>query len=128
MKYAYLENNTVGELVGNDPFQLFQPPYAEQFIEVPEEVQIGWYFDGYAWNAPFVPMIKTQADLEGEIQRQLNAFAQEKDFDSIEDACNWINSTVDEWASESRRAIEVRDIAWKTFKDTGEIVILGWDI
>jgi hypothetical protein len=127
MKYAYLENNTVVDLVGNDPFQLFQDSYASMFIEVPEKVKVGWSFDGSAWNAPLSRQ-KTQAELEGEIQRQLNAFAQEKDFDSIEDACNWINSTVDEWASESRRAIEVRDIAWKTFKDTGEIVILGWDI
>jgi hypothetical protein len=127
MKYAYLENNTVVDLVGNDPFQLFQEAYASMFIEVPDDVQNNWIFDGDSFKPP-VQVEKTQADLEGEIQRQLNAFAQEKDFDSIEDACNWINSTVDEWASESRRAIEVRDIAWKTFKDTGEIVILGWDI
>jgi hypothetical protein len=127
MKYAYLANNTIVDLVGNDPFKLFQEAYAALFVEVPDDVQNNWIFDGDSFKPP-VQVEKTQADLEGEIQRQLNAFAQEKDFDSIEDACNWINSTVDEWASESRRAIEVRDIAWKTFKDTGEIVILGWDI
>jgi hypothetical protein len=125
MKYAYLENDTVVDLVENDPFQLFQEAYASMFIEVPEEIKIGWSFDSEEWNAP-LPRLKTQAELESEVQRQLNAFAQEKDFDSIEEAVSFVVSTDATWKAEAQFAISMRDKVWKTFYETGEVIPMVW--
>lgn len=54
MKYAYVQNNTAVEVVESDPHMLFVPHYAEQFIEVADEVQAGWKLEGGEWKAPTV--------------------------------------------------------------------------
>ncbi len=57
MKYAYIENGVVIDRVGNDPFQLFNPAYAEQFIECPEEVDNFWLYDGNEFTPPLPPPV-----------------------------------------------------------------------
>lgn len=52
MKYAYVQNNTAVEVVESDPFMLFVPHYAEQFIEVADEVRAGWKLEGGEWQVP----------------------------------------------------------------------------
>jgi hypothetical protein len=52
MKYAHVINNAINELVESDPFTLFVPGYAAQFIEVPDHVQSGWIFSGGNWQQP----------------------------------------------------------------------------
>lgn len=54
MKYAHVINNTINELVESDPFTLFVPGYAAQFIEVADEVQAGWKLEGGEWQVPTV--------------------------------------------------------------------------
>lgn len=125
MKYAYLANNTIVDLVGNDPFKLFQEAYAALFVEVPDDVQNNWIFDGDSFKPP-VQVEKTQAEIEDEIQQKLNSFAQEKGFDSIADACSYVNSTNEEWSAEARIAIKARDDMWAKFYANGEIVELSW--
>jgi hypothetical protein len=52
MKYAHVINNTINELVESDPFTLFVPGYAAQFIEVADEVQAGWKLVNGEWTEP----------------------------------------------------------------------------
>ena len=54
MKYAHVINNTINELVESDPFTLFVPGYAAQFIEVADEVQAGWKLIDGGWQVPTV--------------------------------------------------------------------------
>ena len=55
MKYVYLTNNIVTDQAQIDPFSIFSAPYAEQFIEAPDEVTHGWTLAGGEWIAPPVP-------------------------------------------------------------------------
>jgi len=52
MKYAYIINNTINEIVESDPFTLFVTGYAAQFIEVADEVRAGWKLIEGEWQAP----------------------------------------------------------------------------
>ena len=64
MKHAYIENNVVIEVARVDPFGIFQPAYASQFVQCPDDVDAGWTFDGDQW-APPVPVepTRTKADV-----------------------------------------------------------------
>ena len=52
MKYAHVINNTINELVESDPFTLFVPGYAAQFIEVPNEAKAGFKLVDGEWTEP----------------------------------------------------------------------------
>jgi hypothetical protein len=68
MRYAYLENGIVVDRVGNNPFLLFQPAYASQFIECPEYVDHNWTFDGENWYAPVITPQEKNAPILMQIQ------------------------------------------------------------
>ena len=55
MKHALISNGVAIEVVGVDPFTIFQPAYAAQFAEVHDDVQPGWLYDGTTFTAPPVP-------------------------------------------------------------------------
>lgn len=42
MKYAYIENGIVQQVVQNDPANLFSPTHAAKFVPVANEVEGGW--------------------------------------------------------------------------------------
>ena len=62
MKYAYVQNNTALEVVASDPFTLFVPHYASQFVEVADEVQAGWKLVDGEWTEP-EPVIYTPQEV-----------------------------------------------------------------
>lgn len=72
MKYAYIQNNTALEVVASDPFTLFVPHYASQFVEVPEVVHAGWALNAGQW-APPVPTLPTREELAAEIDKASDA-------------------------------------------------------
>ena len=55
MKHALISNGVAIEVVGVDPFNIFQPAYAAQFAEVHDDVAPGWLYDGTTFTAPVVP-------------------------------------------------------------------------
>lgn len=63
MKHAYIENSVVKEVISVDPFTLFAPAYAAQFVEVPNEVQPGWVESGGSYSAPEIPVEQVRAEL-----------------------------------------------------------------
>jgi len=54
MKKARVVNNIAQDVTGGDVDELFHPNVASQFVDVPDEVENGWEFDGVDWNAPEV--------------------------------------------------------------------------
>ena len=61
MKYAFVSNNMAIEVVSTDPHIVFVPHYANQFIEVPDNVQPGWVLSGGNWQAPAVDVAALRA-------------------------------------------------------------------
>lgn len=57
MHYVYLTNTIVTDQAQVDPFSIFSAPYAEQFIEAPDEVTHGWTLKGKKWIAPPAPPV-----------------------------------------------------------------------
>lgn len=72
MKYAYVQNNTALEVVASDPFTLFVPHYAAQFVGAPEGVQTGWTLNAGQWSPP-VPVLPTREELAAEIDKAADA-------------------------------------------------------
>lgn len=75
MKYAFVESGVVVEVVRVDPFGIFNTGYASKFVEVPDEVEPGWVFDGESF-APPVPAPDPIPDLRITKLAFRNRFAQ----------------------------------------------------
>lgn len=64
MKHAYIENGTAKEVARVDPFSIFQPGYASQFVPCPDDVEAGWTVSGDQWAAPVqIDPTRTRADV-----------------------------------------------------------------
>lgn len=55
MKYAFNDNGILRDVVQANPAQLFDHGYASQFIEVPDDAQNGWLWDGTNATPPPPP-------------------------------------------------------------------------
>jgi hypothetical protein len=55
MHYVYLTNGVVTDQAQVNPFSVFAPNYASQFIEAPDEVTFEWKLEGGDWVAPPAP-------------------------------------------------------------------------
>lgn len=55
MTKAFAQNGIVTDIARVDPFTIFQPAYAAQFVDAPDDVQPGWLYDGNTFTAPTVP-------------------------------------------------------------------------
>lgn len=54
MKYAYIQNNTVTDITKVPPIGIFSKEYAAQFIEVHDDVEIGYIKIGNTYTHPEV--------------------------------------------------------------------------
>jgi len=72
MIYARTENGIVAQVLRVHPSTIYEPAYAAQFIEAPNEVQRGWLWNGSIFSAPPPPEPPSAHDLE-EIKRKLIA-------------------------------------------------------
>lgn len=52
MKYAYVNEGVLQDVVMTHPSILFAAGYANRFIEVPDECQSGWLYDGQNFSPP----------------------------------------------------------------------------
>lgn len=55
MKHIFVRNGIVAEISRVNPFGIFSEAYAFQFIPAPDEVQVGWIYDGSGFFAPPEP-------------------------------------------------------------------------
>jgi hypothetical protein len=76
MKYAFNDNGVLRDVVMTHPNMLFILSYAEQFIEVPDEAQNGWLWDGETATEPSEPediFIENPTITKEELLAQLQA-------------------------------------------------------
>lgn len=61
MKYAYIQNHSVAQVLRVPPETLYVPEMAAQFVECGDDVEVGWVWDGKTFKAPPAP---TQAEID----------------------------------------------------------------
>ena len=98
--------------------------YYQNFKVIPEELE------------------SKKARLKAYVKQYLDETVQEKDYDSIENACSYASSTNPTFASEAQKAIKFRDDVWVTAYEmldsdnladmsdgdfTGNLPTLNWD-
>lgn len=57
MKRALIVDGIAMAVVRVDPYSIFNPNYAAQFVEVPEHIEVGWRLVDGEWTAPPVPAV-----------------------------------------------------------------------
>lgn len=82
MKYVYLENSVVTDIARVDPYTIFYPNYASQFIEAPDEVTFGWLLVDGTWTPPPAP---TPEEIQAENKSTATSLLQQTDWTTIPD-------------------------------------------
>lgn len=96
MKWAYNNNGKLCDVVMTHPSILFPQSYAEEFIEVPDEAQNGWNWDGIIVTAP--PEFKPSTEQQWETIRDIrNLKLTETDY-VVTRAVERNESVSDEWS------------------------------
>lgn len=115
MHYVYLTNNAVTDQAQVDPFTIFSPSYAEQFIEAPDEVTFGWSLKDGEWTAPAVPE-RTTEEIRNVIvqqtQQRLDDFAKTRNYDGILSLATYATSTNAKFQDEGQYGVTARDATW----------------
>ena len=81
MKYAFNDNGVLRDVVMANPRMIFDAGYASMFIQVPDEAQAGWLYDGTTLSAPPAPAL-TVADFDAALTAHLDATAQARQYDN----------------------------------------------
>jgi len=68
-------------------------------------------FVGWELNQAELMQAK-QIQLDEEVQARMDAFAQTRQYDSMDRLCSYANSTLPQWAAEGQRGIQLRDNTW----------------
>lgn len=120
MHYVYLTNSVVTDQAQVDPFTIFNPGYASQFIEAPDEVTFGWKLEGENWVAPVTPE-PTPEDIQQVIinktQQRLDEFACTRYYDGILSLCTYATSSVQKFQTEGQYGVDARDATWEKLYD-----------
>ena len=77
MHYVYLTNNVVTDQAQVDPYSVFNPGYAQNFIEAPDEVTFGWSLNEGIWTPPPGP---TPEDIQAQNKAQATSLLQVTDW------------------------------------------------
>lgn len=82
MRYAFIHDGIVYDAISVKPESVFYPDYASKFVQVPNEVQSGWTFDGTNFFPPVIKPMETVAD---RIRTVRNSRLQESDWTQAAD-------------------------------------------
>lgn len=77
MHYVYLTDNVVTDQAQVNPFTIFTPSYAEGFIEVADEVTIGWVYSNGKFSPPPGP---TPEEIQVENKQKAKSLLAETDY------------------------------------------------
>ena len=111
MNFAVIESGVVVNVV------LAEPEFAAQqgWVALPENVWIGWQFDGNDWTPPASPT-KTPEQVQAEIvaatQERLDAFARTRNYDDIKSASDYAGCSVPRFDAEGTYARDARAETW----------------
>lgn len=134
MKYAYTQDNTVAQVLRVPPTNIYAPEFAAQFVECPDEVEVGWLWDGGVFSAPALdPLIERQAAA----WERIKAERDRRKFAGVKVGTDWFHCDTDsrgQWERMVNRVntqglvdsagytIGGQPVPWKTM--TGSFVIL----
>ena len=85
MHYVYLTNTIVTDQAQVNPFTIFSVPYAEQFIEAPDEVTFDWSLVNGKWVAPAGP---TPEEIQAQNKQQATTLLSQTDWTATVDINN----------------------------------------
>lgn len=85
MHYVYLTNTIVTDQAQVDPFTIFSAPYAEQFIEAPNQVTFGWSLIDGEWVSPPAP---TPEEIQAQNKQQATTLLSQTDWTATVDISN----------------------------------------
>jgi hypothetical protein len=88
MHYVYLTDNVVTDQAQVDPYSIFYPEYASQFIEAPDEVTFNWSLVNGVWTAPPAPPAPTPEEIQAQNKSTATSLLQQTDWTSIPDVAN----------------------------------------
>lgn len=84
MVYVYVSNQLVADRAEVNPYSIFSEAYASQFIEAPDEVQIGWTYI----NGVFAPYVPTPEEIQAQNKSTASQLLTETDWTTIPDVSN----------------------------------------
>lgn len=118
IKYAKaVEGIVLDYQVFPDSFRLenlMNPVILDGYQECPEEVDLGWFFDGETYSPPKskVSVEDIVKDFEARIQRRLDDFARTLTYDGMLSACTYATSQIEMYRIEGQYCVEARDATW----------------
>ena len=71
MNYGRMKNGVVVD-VASEPSKQFHPVLAAEFVEIPDNVTVGYTFDGTSYAPPAVQEIEPEPELEPEQNRSIS--------------------------------------------------------
>jgi hypothetical protein len=82
MKHVFIRDGVVTDIARVDPFSIFSPAYAAQFVEAPDEVEQFWVWDGSTFAPPPPPPDLTAQEVRAQRNTRLTA----SDWSQLPDA------------------------------------------
>lgn len=83
MKHAYIQNNTVLQVLRVPPETIYSPEMAVQFVECGDDVEVGWSRDGDSFMPPPGPAL---ADLKAAKNDEINSARLAANFSTFQHA------------------------------------------
>lgn len=89
MKYAYTQKNIVVQVLRVPPTNIYPPEFASQFVECPDDVEVGWLWDGEQFTAPPLPPL---AERQAAAWERIKAERDRRKFAGVKVGQHWFHS------------------------------------
>ena len=124
MKYAYIVSGVVNDTCQVDPFGIFSPDYAEQFVQAPDGVEPGWFFDGAKFTPPSAP---SRAAVVAAKWSAVKAERDRRKWLGVKVGANWFHSDdssrIQQLGLVMLGANIPAGLQWKTLTRTGSVFV-----
>ena len=139
MKYAIIENGIVTNIVVADS------ALESNWVPADDTAHIKGSWDGNVFGPIVRAAEEVRAEVETEVQKRLDAFAQTRSYDGILSLCTYATSANPVFAAEGAYGVQARDATWakcyeilaevqqgqrplpKGYKEIeGELPVLAW--
>ena len=114
MKYAYIQNHSVTQVLRVEPASLYAPEMAAQFVACSDAVEVGWLWDGEVFKAPPVAPI---AERQSASWERIKAERDRRKSLGVKVGQHWYHSDADSRIQQISLFVmgaSVPPIQWKT--------------
>lgn len=124
MKYAHIVSSVVNDTVQVDPFSIFSPDYAEQFVQAPDGIELGWLFSGGSFTPPPAP---SRVAVVAAKWSAVKAERDRRKWLGVKVSANWFHSDdssrIQQLALVMLGANIPAGLQWKTLTRTGSVFV-----